>query len=181
MRTFLTALLAFALLCPTHAATLAGVTLADAVNVAGRTLVLNGIGVRSRGLFKVYVAGLYVERRSNDGQAIARADAPKRLVLHFVRSVSAEQVRDAIVGGFDQASKQTFKADIDALGAALTPFKDGDELVITYAPGIGTRVTIRNADVATIPGHPFSSALFLVWLGDRPPTADLQKGLLGRR
>lgn len=182
MRTFLSALLALVVLCSASlgAATLAGVTLADSVNVAGKTLVLNGIGLRTRLMFKVYVAGLYVERKSNDGKALAGADAPKRIVLHFVRSVSADQIREAIVDGFDAQSKQSLKADIDKFGNALTPFKDGDELVITYVPGTGTQVAIRNSDVVTIPGFPFAKALFMIWLGDAPPSTDLQNGLLGR-
>lgn len=182
MRSLFTALFAAVLLCrvPLDAATAAGVTLADSVNVAGRTLLLNGIGVRSRRLFKVYVAGLYLERKSTDGRAIASADAPKRLVLHFVRSVSADQVRQAILDNFDAAARQTLEAELDTLTRALVPLRDGDELVFTYVPGIGTRMTVRNADAATIVGLPFARALFLVWLGDTPPSTDLRAALLGR-
>jgi hypothetical protein len=34
-------------------------------------------------------------------------------------------------------------------------------------------------DLVTIEGKDFSDALFLVWLGAKPPTEDLKKGLLG--
>ena len=184
MRSRAAALLTVLLLAPTAswAKSKEGVSLPDEVEYAGKKLTLNGLGVREATVFnvKVYVAGLYVERKSNDGKALAGADAPKRIVLHFVRSVSADQIREAIVDGFDAQSKQSLKADIDKFGNALTPFKDGDELVITYVPGTGTQVAIRNSDVVTIPGFPFAKALFMIWLGDAPPSTDLQNGLLGR-
>ena len=46
-----------------HAATLAGVTLSDNAQVAGKTLVLNGLGVRKKFVVKVYVVGLYLEQK----------------------------------------------------------------------------------------------------------------------
>ena len=182
MRSLSIALIVATLLCrvPLDAATLAGVTLPDSVNIAGSTLLLNGMGVRSRRLFKVYVAGLYLERKSTDAQAIAAADAPKRLVLHFVRSVSADQVRQAVLENFDAASRQAFRAELDALTGALGPLRDGDELAFIYIPGTGTRVTVRNSDGATIAGLAFARTLFLVWLGDKPPSTDLRSALLGR-
>jgi hypothetical protein len=45
------------------AGTLADVTLPDTVQVGGRTLVLNGLGLRKKFVVKVYVAGLYLEQK----------------------------------------------------------------------------------------------------------------------
>ena len=42
------------------AATLAGVTLPDTQQVGNTQLVLNGLGLRSEFMVKVYVAGLYL-------------------------------------------------------------------------------------------------------------------------
>jgi hypothetical protein len=41
-------------------------------------------------------------------------------------------------------------------------------------------VTVRNSDGATIAGLAFARTLFLVWLGDKPPSTDLRSALLGR-
>src|SRR6187402_3535414 len=43
-----------------------GVKLDPAAQVGGANLVLNGAGVRTRAIFKVYVAGLYVPQKSNN-------------------------------------------------------------------------------------------------------------------
>ena len=48
------------------AADVAGVKLPDTVEVDGKTLKLNGAGVRKKFVAKVYVAALYVETPSKD-------------------------------------------------------------------------------------------------------------------
>jgi hypothetical protein len=147
--------------------------------VGGKTLVLNGLGIRTRMMIKVYVAGLYVEQKSSDGNAIVNADAAKRLTLHFVRSVSNDQIKEAIVGAFDANAKASLKTQIDQFGAALEPFDEGDEMSMTYVPGTGTLLNVKGKDKLTIPGFPFAKALFGIWLGANPPSNDLNKGLLG--
>ena len=74
-----------------HAATLAGVTLPDTVQVGSTMLVLNGMGIRTKYMVKVYVAGLYLEQKSSDPGAIIKADAPKRIVMQFVHGASKSQ------------------------------------------------------------------------------------------
>src|SRR5271167_4916624 len=111
-----------------HGASLAGVTLPDTVQVGGKTLVLNGLGVRTKLMVKVYVAGLYLEQKSSDSNAIIKADAPKQIVMKFVHGASKSQMTDA----FDESFKdntpdayKTMKADIDRLLGALDPVKVG--------------------------------------------------------
>lgn len=67
----------------------------DTAQVNGRTLVLNGLGLRKKFGVKVYVAGLYLEQNSSDPSALLKADAPKRIVMQFVRGVSKHQMTDA--------------------------------------------------------------------------------------
>ena len=64
----------------------AGVTLPDTTQVGGQTLVLNGLGVRTKFTVKVYVAGLYLEQKSSDPDAIIKMNAPKQIVMKFVHS-----------------------------------------------------------------------------------------------
>jgi len=166
-----------------HAATLAGVTLPDTTQVGSTKLVLNGLGVRTKYTVKVYVAGLYLEQKSSDAGAIIKADAPKRIVMQFVHSASKSQMTDA----FDEAFKdntpdamQTMKADIDRLLGALDAVKVGDQMVFTYVPGTGTTFTLNGQDKVTIAGPAFGQVIVSVWLGPKPPNADLKKGMLGK-
>jgi len=166
-----------------NAASLAGVTLPDSQQVAGKTLVLNGLGLRTKMMAKVYVAGLYLEQKSSDPNAITKSDTPKRIVMHFVYHPSKSQMADAFNDGFNDnapAAVKTLKPDIDNLNGALEDLKAGDEMVFTYVPGTGTTLAINGKDKVTIAGQPFAQALLSVWLGPKPPTADVKKGMLGQ-
>jgi hypothetical protein len=166
-----------------YASTLAGVTLADTVQVGSTTLVLNGLGLRTKYMIKVYVAGLYLAQKTSDADAILKADGPRRIVMHFVHGASKSQMADAFEESFDDNApdaKKTMKGDIDRLLAALEPVKDGDEMVFTYVPGTGTTLTINGKDKVTISGTGFGQLIFSVWLGPKPPNAGLKKGMLGQ-
>jgi len=166
-----------------HAASLAGVTLPDTVQVGDTKLVLNGLGLRKKFVVKVYVAGLYLEQKSSDPGTILKADAPKRIVMQFLHGVSKNQLADAFNESFDNNApdaRKTMKADIDRLLDALEPVKEGDQMVFTYAPGTGTTFAINGKDKLTIAAPAFGSVIFSVWLGPKPPNADLKKGMLGQ-
>ena len=166
-----------------RAGTLSGVNLPDTVKVGDRTLVLNGLGLRKKYLVKVYVAGLYLEQKSSDPDAILKADVPKCLVMHFVRGVSKNQIADAFNEAFENNTPdatKSMKAEIDQLLGALEPVNDGGEMAFTYVPGTGTTVAINGKEKLTIATPAFGSVLFSVWLGPKPPNPELKKGLLGQ-
>jgi hypothetical protein len=146
------------------AASLAGVNLPDTATVGGKPLVLNGLGLRSEFMVKVYVAGLYLEQKSADPDAIIKAEAPKRIVMHFLHDASQKQMTVAFSESFQDNSPQT----------ATT-------MVFTYLPATGTTVAINGTDKVTIPGQAFSQVLLSVWFGPKPPTASLKKGMLGQK
>ena len=166
-----------------HAGTLAGVTLPDTAQVSGKALVLNGMGIRTKYMVKVYIAGLYLEQKSSDAAGIIKADAPKQIVMKFVHGASKSQMSDAFEEGFNSNSPdaaKTLKPDIDRLLGALQPINSGDQMVFTYVPGTGTTMTINGQDKVTIAGPAFGQLMMSVWLGPKPPNADLKKGLLGQ-
>jgi hypothetical protein len=165
-----------------QAATVAGVNLADTTTVGDKTLVLNGMGLRSEFMVKVYVAGLYLEHKSTDADGINKADTSKKIVMQLLHDASKKQMTDA----FDQSFKDnapdagtTLKTDTDKFLAALEPVKVGEQMVFTYVPGTGTTFAIDGKDKLTIAGRAFGQAIFSVWLGSKPPTSGLKKGMLG--
>ena len=166
-----------------HAGTLSGVTLPETVQAGSQTLVLNGLGLRTKFMVKVYVGGLYLPQKSSDPTAILKPDTPKRIVMHFVRDVSKDQLPDGFTEAFDANTpdaKKTLKPDIDRFLGALDAVKDGDEIVITYVPATGTAVTLAGKEKLTIAGPDFAKVIFSVWLGPKPPNAGLKKGILGQ-
>lgn len=168
---------------PAAAKELAGVNLPDTLTAAGKTLKLNGMGLRKKAVFKVYVGGLYLEAPSSNAAAILAADAPKALTMHFLRSIDRGKLVETFQEGFTANSPQKAaaqKAAVDRLLATVADVKEGSVTTYTYVPGTGTVVNRDGKDVATIEGKDFAEVLFSLWLGPKPPSEELQKGLLGR-
>ena len=166
-----------------QAGTLAGVTLPDTAEVGGKTLLLNGMGIRTKYMVKVYVAGLYLEQKSSDPNAIIKSDAAKQIVMKFLHGASKSQMTDAFDESFRGNSPdavKTMKPDIDRLLGALEPVNTGDTMVFTYVPGTGSSLSINGKEKVTIAGPAFGQVLFSVWFGPKPPNADLKKGMLGQ-
>jgi len=160
----------------------AGVKMPDTVTVEGKTLRLNGIGLRKKVMFKVYVAGLYLENSSRDAAAVVSSEQIKQMRLHVLRSLKASQVTEAIEEGFEKNSKQqmgNLKDRLKKFDAMFSDVKDGDQILMTYGPGKGTSVSIKGVEKGTVEGKDFADALYNVWLGQNPVQEDLKKALLG--
>jgi hypothetical protein len=160
----------------------AGVALPDTVSVEGKTLRRNGAGLRTKMVFKVYVAGLYLETPSKDGATVVSSDQVKRMHLSILRSLDRSKITEAISEGFEKNSKAklpTLQARLDRLNAMIPDVEKGDQILLTYVPGKGTVVSAKNVEKGVIEGKDFADALFSVWLGANPVQADLKKALLG--
>ena len=164
-----------------------GVKLDPTAQVAGTALQLNGAGVRTRAIFKVYVAGLYVPAKATTAAALLSQKGPRRMVITMLRNVDADTFSGALSEGLQknlsEAQYTGFKAQIDTLTAnfkAAGEAKKGDVIHLEFAPDAGTRVVVNGkAQGNAIAGEEFYAALLRIWLGDKPVDADLKKGLLG--
>jgi hypothetical protein len=166
---------------------LEGVKMPDEVTIGENTLTLNGMGLRIKKVVfvkvKVYVAGLYLTTPSKDPAAILAADEPRRIVMHFLyKNVAKKKLVAAWEEGFEDNAK-----NVDALRGSLARFnsywgdmKTGDEAVMTYIPGTGTKVEIKGKEMGVIKGKEFADALLAVWLGPEPPNKEIKKGMLGK-
>ena len=158
-----------------------GVTLPDSITVEGRTMTLIGMGLRTRMMFKVYVAGLYAEKPTFNAEKFIASDQAKGITLHLVRDLNKEKIIEAIQDGFAKNSKDQLPAlqgRLDQLAAAVPDLKSGQELSLTYIPGKGTLVG-GVGKPTVIEGADFAQALFSVWLGKDPADSDLKRKLLG--
>jgi hypothetical protein len=172
-----------AALCAADGArTIKGVTFPGSVAVEGKALLLNGIGLRTKVVFKVYAAGLYLEKRSADGPEIAAAEQLKRIELVFLRAVDGADVAGAISGGFEKNAGPALsglKPRIQRFAQLIPDVKKGDRLVFIYRPGSGLEMQANGKILGQIEGKDFSDTLFRVWLGDHPADKALKTGLLG--
>ena len=158
-----------------------GVNLPDTVTVEGKTLKLNGGGIRTKAVFKVYVGALYLETPSRDA-AVTSFDQVKRMQLSLLRGLDKGKITEAITEGFERNSKAqmgALKARLDRFNAMIPDLEKGDQILMTYVPGKGTQVAAKGVEKGSIEGKDFADALFAVWLGPNPVQEDLKKALLG--
>jgi hypothetical protein len=185
MRSVALALLLAAL--PASALEISGVKVPESIQVDGKTLVLNGAGLRTKSFLKVkvYVAGLYVTQRSTDAAAIVALDAPKVIRMTLMRDVD----RSTMMGAFKDGVESNSPTQVVPLAPKLkqvedafpAEFKEGQVLSVTYVPGQGTTVGVEGAKGVTVEGKDFADALFRIWLGPKPTDGgleDLKEALL---
>jgi hypothetical protein len=160
---------------------LAGVTLPDTLKAGEKTLKLNGLGLRKKAVFKVYVGGLYLESPSKDAGAILMADQAKAIRMHFLRDLTKAQLVEAFQEGFEANVKDRApqKAAFDRMLALVADVKEGSTLTFVYLPGKGTTLSAGSKELGVFEGKGFADAVFAIWLGPKPPSEDLKKGLLG--
>lgn len=181
MKRFAIAMIILALSIPAFAGELKGVSMADRITVEGKPLVLNGMGLRTKMSFKVYVAGLYLETASKNPGAILASDQIRRVEMVMMRDLEKGKIIEAVETGFEKNSKAklpSLKARLDQFNAGLTDLKEGDKLVLTYVPTKGVSVQ-SGAKSISIDGKDFADALFAVWLGSYPVDEKLKSGMLG--
>lgn len=184
MRILYATLLSLLLAVPAGAATLAGATLPDKAEVKGQSLVLNGMGLRTKLFIKVYVAGLYLPQKEKAAAKILGADTSRRMVMHFLYGVSKEQMCEAWDEGL-AANTPNASADVKKAFATLCswmePINKGHQLLLTYVPGEGTQVEVNGKSKGTLPGgKAVADAILATWIGPKPgPGQDFKKALLG--
>lgn len=185
MQTRVLAVLVSTLLAaPTFAKELSGVTMPDTVDVGGKTLKLNGMGLRKKSFVKVYVAGLYLEETSSDPAAILAKDQIRRIDMVMLRDVDKEATVNALKEGFEKNSADkmpALKERLDKYMAMMPGGKKGQATTMTYIPGKGTVVKDEKGKEYVAPGKDFADALFRIWLGKDPISGGLKDGMLGKK
>ena len=165
------------------AETLAGVSMPDTTKVGDTTLLLNGMGLREKFWIDIYVAGLYLPSKMSNDMEILHLNQPKQITLEFIYSeVTKEQMIEVLeenIANNPNFSQETI-AQIRQCGSWMTNFHKGDTATFEYDPTKGTAVHINNQVKGTIPGPDFMKAIFAMYIGPHPATADLKQGLLGK-
>lgn len=165
-----------------HAGSIADVDFEDQVTVGGKSLQLNGMGLRTATALKVkiYAIGLYLEEKNPDPKAIIQSAGNKRIRMHWMHDVSADDITEGWTEGFENNTKDIsgIKAEIERFNASMQDMEDGGELVLDISGG-KVEVLINGTSVETIEGDEFLQALLAIWLGPKPPNKPLKKGILG--
>ena len=166
---------------------LAGVKLDDRVSVAGKSLVLNGAGIRYKAIFKVYTAGLYLEKKTDTPDGVYDQTGPKRMTITMLRDIDSAELGKLFTRGMeDNMEKGSFAKLVPGVMRMSQVFtnhktlKTGETFVLDWIPGTGTVLTVKGQ----VEGEPFKEpaffeALMRIWLGPKPADWQLKDALLG--
>ncbi len=154
---------------------------------------LLGVGLRTKTFLKVqvYALGLYVadsalsgalaiHKGKTDAPAfyhdLVGGDFPKQVTLRFLRDLSSSQIQEAMreaLAGADKGRVDTFVSYFPAI-------QSGQECLLKWAPG-GTLETVMAGQARPpIADKAFASAVFAIWLGEKPIQEDLKKAAVSR-
>jgi hypothetical protein len=185
----LAAVLAVSALAPARAAEIEGVKLADSQSFGGQNLVLNGFGLRTKFGFKVYAAGLYLPQKAGSTADVLAQKGPKRLTATMLREINSKELGDLLI---EALRKNATREEMAKIGLSLVRvgevfgaqpgLKKGDTFGVDYLPGKGTVIVINGkAMTDPLPEEEFASAMFKIWLGDKPADSNLKAQLLGAK
>jgi hypothetical protein len=179
------AVVAFAALSVAHAADLEGVSMLEMRVMDGTTMRLNGIGLRTYSILgiPIYVAGLYLERRSDDPDTILCSPERKLLDIRFLRDVGVEDARTAWRDAFKQNCKAPCYLDpgnVQRFLAARRSAPKGDESTL-LSTAKGVAVTFNRRPLGEITDPRFAEVVLGTFIGAEPPTPRLKRELLGVR
>jgi hypothetical protein len=181
------ALLGMGLAGPARALRYEDQEFADSLQLAGSTLVLNGVGKRAVLMLRGYVAGLYMTRKARTPQEVLAVPGPKRLEIRMLLEVGSDEFVKAVKKGVSRNCSEPERA---ALADRLPQLTGNFELVgrvrrkdlitVDYLPAIGTVLAVNGKQWGKpVPGEDIYRAFLKVFLGQRVSDDALKAGLLG--
>ena len=150
---------------------------------ASAKISLNGVGMRTKFFFDIYVGSLYLESAAKTPEEVMSQKGPKRVFIHFVYDeVAAEKLvagwNEGFEGNLSEQQLAGLAGQIKTFNAMFDTAHAGDEVLLDYLPGQGTRVTIKGVIKGIIEGEDFNQALLNIWLGDEPADEGLKEAML---
>ncbi|QYF93679.1 chalcone isomerase family protein [Massilia sp. PAMC28688] len=178
--------LAFSISTACAAVDVAGVKYQETLPVGGKELMLNGAGVRTKFIIKVYTAGLYLQSKETTTEGVMKAEGPRRIRLVMMRDISSDDFGSAFMTGLNNNVSKEDKARIvgqiskyGEMFAAIPGLKKGDVLDTDYLPGQGAQSYLNGKKIGTVlPDLVFYNSVLRIWLGDKPADSSLKTKLL---
>lgn len=166
---------------------LAGVKVAEKVQVGGQSLVLNGAGTRLMvGMFHVYAIALYLPEPKHSVAEVLDEQSRKRVTLDFMFGVTSVQLLEATyklmtenLSADEMKRTEAGWQQFSALFGKISDINKGDHLALDHQPGTGVSVSLNGKEIGRVADARFIRAFLMAWLGDRPAQADLKDSLLG--
>jgi hypothetical protein len=156
-------------------------------SVAGTAVHLNGVGLRSAFIYKVYLAGLYLPNKAATGPEVFAETGAKRLQVRMLMDGPSDEFAKAFTGGI---TKRTPADQVAAMKDRIAAFdqtlrsvgnvRKGDVVNLDYTPAVGLTMSVNGKAVGTsVPGADLYAALLDIFVGERPVDAKMKAAMLG--
>ena len=155
---------------------------------------LLGVGVRKKLVFNVYAGALYVEVAAMAAgleslaeeklfHAVIHGEFKKRIVMHFVRDVGADRVRDnfaeSLRNNMTEEDYAAEKEDMERFLAAVKEVKEGEEFELVTR-GREIRVKQGGALLFEASSVRLARGMWACWFGKKPVDETLRGALVSR-
>lgn len=111
------------------------------------------------------------------------SDVPKRIEVNYHVRISKKELDRATIRGirrnYTPDEYNALLPRIREINACYTDVKPGDQIAVTYTPGIGTEVRLNGQRRGLIEGPDFAQAFFAIWVGSHPVDTRAKSRLLG--
>lgn len=168
-----------------QAAKLEGQQFDNTMVLAGRTLRLNGLGLRGVLWVKAFVAGLYLPAASKDPNQILTMPGPKRLRLKVMLEAPSHELTKSFQHGArneNEPARSALAKRVETLSAlidSLDKVHPGDVLDLDYLPDQGVQLRLNDKPVGQpVPGEDLYRVVLKIFVGDRPVDKRMREGLL---
>ena len=163
---------------------IADVTFPGEKTIAGKTLKLNGVALKTKFFIKVFAGGLYLENPTRNAEEAITSEQVKHFHLHYLTSkATAEKLRDGFKEAITEANPPElvaqYRQEIDLYASWLdADMAPGATSLTTYVPGQGLTLVFKGQEKGTIADPAFAQMYFRYTLGEKADE-DLREGYLG--
>lgn len=157
------------------------------LELAQHTLQRNGAGIRTKAIFKVYAAALYLEKPATTLEEIGLLKGPKRVSVTMLRTINAAELGKLFSHGMeDNMDRQNFSKLVPGVLRMSEVFsrhkelRTGDQFTLDWIPGKGMVLSVNGQpEPAEFTEPEFYQAMLGIWLGPKPADQQLKSALLG--
>ena len=165
-----------------RAGELDGVQFPDVERVDGKVLHLNGYGLRTWSFLNihVYTAGLYLEHRNRNPEAIIQSPETKLLMFTFKRDIDADRAREAWRKGLTNNCASPCRldpADVERFIAEVPGMHEGDSFELRFTAHTAL-ITMNGQKLGFIDQPVLADTVLAAFLGPKPGSPELKQALL---
>ena len=148
--------------------------------VAGDQIPLRNTAMLKVWGFDVYTAALYVPPKAVGVRGVLET-SPKTLVLHYHRSIRAQQIIKAankVLEKNPEIDLVELQGRLDTMYGAFVDVEEGDRYELRHEPGRGSVLAFNGEESCVIVGDDFAEAFFGIWLSEEPLNDRLRDELI---